>query len=254
MSDEAMAGRAGLPRPYYEEPGITIYHADCRDILPLLPKIDLVLTDPPYPTWMVIEYRFEPSTIKCLSRFDCRQYVFWTPAVPFPLTYSGKRIWDKRVGTATQYEEIYERNNASGYKLHRHHSMGCFSSVSARMTGEIISGHPSQKPLKLIIELIVTTEAQLILDPFMGSGTTLVAAKQLGRRAIGIEIEEKYCRIAVGRLRQAVLPLEPAAPESRSNWDREHAGGGAAGGATGDRDRDRGAMVRGGGGEVEGWG
>lgn len=67
--------------------------------------------------------------------------------------------------------------------------------------------HPAEKPFELFKKLIMVSCPQegLILDPFMGSGTTLVAAKNLGRRAIGIEIEEKYCQIAVERLRQEVL-------------------------------------------------
>ena len=70
--------------------------------------------------------------------------------------------------------------------------------------------HPAEKPLTVLIPYIgIHTQPDgIVLDPFMGSGTTLVAAKHLGRQAIGIEIEEKYCAIAVERLRQAVLPLE----------------------------------------------
>jgi DNA modification methylase len=68
--------------------------------------------------------------------------------------------------------------------------------------------HPTQKPVELMAWCIgFFPDAQTILDPFMGSGTTLRAAKDLGRRAIGIEIEERYCAIAVERLRQEVLPL-----------------------------------------------
>ena len=88
------------------------------------------------------------------------------------------------------------------------------------------SQHPAVFPVNLALELASAYSSgnDLILDQFMGSGTTLVAAKQLGRRAIGIEIEEKYCQIAVERLRQAVLPLEPAAPEPKQlNLETEHA-------------------------------
>ena len=69
--------------------------------------------------------------------------------------------------------------------------------------------HPNEKPLKLMYYLMKTfsNDNSIILDPFMGSGTTLVAAKELGRKAIGIEIEEKYCEIAVRRLAQEVLPF-----------------------------------------------
>ena len=69
--------------------------------------------------------------------------------------------------------------------------------------------HTTQKPLPLMSQLVslFTDPGELILDPFMGSGTTLVACKNLGRRAIGIEISEDYCRVAVERLRQSILPL-----------------------------------------------
>lgn len=68
-----------------------------------------------------------------------------------------------------------------------------------------VEGHPCPKPFKLFERLISFTDAQTVLDPFMGSGTTLRAAKDLGRKAIGIEIEEKYCEIAAKRLRQEVF-------------------------------------------------
>jgi site-specific DNA-methyltransferase (adenine-specific) len=71
----------------------------------------------------------------------------------------------------------------------------------------VANGHPTEKPEPLMAELVTlfTDPGETILDPFMGSGTTLVAAKRLGRKAIGIEIEEKYCEIAAKRLAQRAL-------------------------------------------------
>ena len=80
--------------------------------------------------------------------------------------------------------------------------------VGAQMTGETVTGHPSQKPFGLMCALIKDTDANLILDPFLGSGTTAYCAKKLGRKCIGIEIEEDYCRIAARRCAQEILPLD----------------------------------------------
>ena len=73
--------------------------------------------------------------------------------------------------------------------------------------------HPTQKPISLMVWCLGFVDGETILDPFMGSGTTLVAAKQLGRRAIGIEIEEAYCEIAVKRLAQTMLQFDAPEPQ-----------------------------------------
>lgn len=80
---------------------------------------------------------------------------------------------------------------------------------------ESFRDHPTQKPEKLMLLCVqdYTDAGDTVLDPFMGSGTTLVAAKNLGRKSIGIEIEEKYCEIAAKRLAQSVLPFDPGTPE-----------------------------------------
>jgi site-specific DNA-methyltransferase (adenine-specific) len=76
--------------------------------------------------------------------------------------------------------------------------------------GRTCNPHPTMKPEQLMVEIcsLFTDAGETILDPFMGSGTTLVAAKRLGRKAIGIEREEKYCEIAARRLEQGALPME----------------------------------------------
>jgi site-specific DNA-methyltransferase (adenine-specific) len=80
--------------------------------------------------------------------------------------------------------------------------------IIANRVGPMSLVHPNEKPVEALTPLIDCHPGETILDPFMGSGTTLRAAKDLGRKAIGIEIEEKYCEIAAKRLRQEILPLE----------------------------------------------
>jgi len=194
--------------PYYQDSAVTIHHGDCREILPQLGTVDLVLTDPPYPDYHAELYRYEDGLLDLLQMLTCPQLIFWTAKEAFPLDYSAVHIWDKKTGCGSQYERIFERNGGSNYRVFRHYLIN--STVAASFTGDVFMGHPSQKPIALIRELLNLHDTRRILDPFMGSGTTLRAAKDLGLQAIGIEIEEKYCEIAALRLRQQVFDFEAA--------------------------------------------
>jgi len=190
-------------RPYYQDEWVTIYHGDCREILPQLDvKVDLVLTDPPYPDQ---HPEYGNSDISILNGLNCRQLIFWSPKATFPLDYTAIHIWDKKTGSVCQYERIFERNGQGIYKVYRFYLIN--SPIAAKYTGDIYTGHDSQKPFKLIEKLILDykMQPQVILDPFLGSGTTCYCAKRLNRRSIGIEIQEKYCEIAARRCSQGVF-------------------------------------------------
>jgi len=196
-------------KPYYDCDGITIYHGDCREVLPTLPKCDLLLTDPPYPNYMEAEYRYHTEILEPFRHMESEQAIFWTPSSSFPLDYCGMHVWDKATGSNTQFELIYQRVRGTGYKLHRY--MTPHNTVRANICGDICNQHMSQKPLQLMRRLVGEyPDAKAILDPFMGSGTTLVAAKREGRKAVGIEIEERYCEAAVKRLQQGVFDFDEA--------------------------------------------
>ncbi len=188
---------------FYQDDWATIYCGDCREILPLLEPVDLVLTDPPYAD---NEDKYDWEIVDLIGLFPpVHSFVFWKGG-RFPLEYSARHVWSKanrNIGDrGEQYEEIYElRGGETGLVL-RHAVID--SEMNATLNGDIFYQHPCQKPIRLIRRLLAWTSG-IILDPFMGSGTTLRAAKDLGRKAIGIEIEEKYCEIAVKRLRQEVF-------------------------------------------------
>lgn len=211
-------------KPYYEEKGITIYHGDCRDLSIELPLIDLIMADPPY--------GIGESNKRALSRGKLarpKDYgEFDWDKEPFPQSDIDKIIswaaysciwggnyyrmppskcwlvWDKQNGANDFADcELAWTNYLSAVRMKSHLWNGMIRK------GQEVRYHPTQKPLDVIKwAIMLAPDSDLILDPFMGSGTTLRAAKDLGRKAIGIEIEEKYCEIAAKRLSQEVFDFK----------------------------------------------
>ncbi len=253
-----------MTAPYYEQDGITIYHGDCREILPGLPKVDLVLTDPPYSSGGAFrsdrsaptsaKYQITEETTRAYADFsgdnrDQRSFEKWCyywMSDALRLTNSGGAIgcfidwrnlasvvdsvqtagwvyrgvvpWHK--GADQRPRKGWFRANVEyvvfgscGPMLTGHRADGpCADGVMYHRVNGIEKQHQTQKPVPLFADLMqVRPGWQSILDPFMGSGTTLVAAKLEGRRAIGIEIEERYCERAADRPAQGVLAFTEAA-------------------------------------------
>jgi site-specific DNA-methyltransferase (adenine-specific) len=198
--------------PYYEHAGIVIYCGDCRDILPHV-TADVVVTDPPYgigfgqthTKWsanrgtVLGSWDREIANLDQLLALNKPMIVWGGDRFALPVS-RGWLAWVKPDATTTF--SSFELAWTSFDRPSRHFIMAVGSVNSERV------GHPTQKPLALMRWCIGFAPPGTILDPFMGSGTTLVAAKQLGRKAIGIEIEERYAEIAARRLAQEVLPLE----------------------------------------------
>ena len=183
---------------------------DCLEIMRDMPaaSVDAVITDPPYPDYYADEYKYIDGILDPLKHFDCRQFIFWTAKDFFPLDYSAVHIWDKRAGgLGSFYERIFERNGNKEYRVFNFISVN--NSVRANFAQDKLYGHKSQKPIKLMIELIerYTNEGDTILDPFMGSGTTGVACARLNRNFIGIEINPQYFEIAQRRIAEAQAQL-----------------------------------------------
>ena len=211
-----------LPDPYYEDSSVVIYHGDCRDVLPDLHRADLVLTDPPYgigeakgknksrgnlalatdygiASWD--DYPISQELIDVILGKSKYQVIFGGNYYALPPT-SCWLVWDKENGGNDFADcELAWTNFQKATRLKRHLWNGMLRK------GKEKRFHPTQKPLGVISwALSLCPEVpKTILDPFMGSGTTLRAAKDLGRKAIGIEMEEKYCEIAAKRMGQEVF-------------------------------------------------
>lgn len=228
-------------KPYYEEKGITIYHSDCREILPTLEPVDLVLTDPPYGI-------NENSRKQRNRKRKIQPIINGSRSGAYPIDY-GDFCWDTKPPDAETIRLVVKSGTyavlwggnffgmpaASKWLVWDKDNTGDFADcelawtnlpgavrkfkwrwngmLQENMTSKERRYHPTQKPVSLMTWCLKQVNARLesVLDPFMGSGTTLRAAKDLGLRAIGIEIEEKYCEIAAERLRQSVFDFEGVA-------------------------------------------
>lgn len=200
-------------KPYYQDNAVTIYHGDCREILPTLGRFDLLLTDPPYglgEKWSGGTWATNPMYADAkkwdIRPTDCEVQRFILVAQKsivwggnyFTLPPSrGFLLWIKTPSMETMADAEYAWTSldmpSKAYTVHRN--------------PDGTRTHPTQKPLVLMRWCISLAgpDVQTILDPFAGSGTTGRAAKDMGRKATLIELEEKYCEIAANRMRQEVL-------------------------------------------------
>ena len=211
-----------LPKPYYQDSAVTLYHGDCREIVPLLGRFDAVITDPPYgvglkyfgyddseENWFVLMDAIVP-TLKSAANFvimpTCQikrigwwyqrhspeWMVCWHKGSPGHVSKIGFNDWEPHVCWGKPAKPMHD-----------------YFSTPCGFDG---SGHPCPKPMAYTNWLVSrsTNEGQTVLDSFAGSGTTGRACKDLGRKCVMIEREEKYCEIAARRMGQEVLPLDAA--------------------------------------------
>jgi len=214
------------PKPYYEDDAVTIYHGDCREIMPTLGRFDLVLTDPPYGIGAYANGKMGAGVLAKQSTYEAASW----DAAPVEdglirdIITAGKRaciwggnyyshlldggpswlVWDKENGANYFADgELAWTNYGGAVRIKRHMWHGMLRKNNEQRD------HPTQKPLDVIMWAmsLCPGEPQTILDPCAGSGTTGRAAKDLGRKAVLIEREERYCEIAARRMAQEVLPL-----------------------------------------------
>ncbi len=204
----------------------TLYRADCLEVLPTLPKVDVVVTDPPYGiAWTKPHIENGNSRAHegiqndgdCTARDaalgilkDVRAIVFGSFQAPFPARVKQVLIWQKPgdaglFGTVAGYrrdiEPVFVCGDWPAEGVQRSsvlHGKAMFRGHAAND-----AGHPHVKPVDLMEQLITPVTAPIVLDPFMGSGTTGVACANLGRAFIGIELERKYFDIACERIENA---------------------------------------------------
>ena len=226
-------GCTGVPNIYYSDELVTLYHGDCIELADKWTSADVLVTDPPYGVrWMARPGTYvggpgkSTSHIKDAVAGDTSPALrdgaleAWgvKPAIVFgswrvarPGSVRSRLIWHKQgshpgplnAAFMSNDEEIYVIGE--GWRKSSPPLRSVISTTEARSVEVAKIGHPTPKPVGLMETLIDRAPAGVIADPFAGSGSTLVAARNLGRKAIGVELEERYCELIAKRLDQYAL-------------------------------------------------
>jgi len=221
-------------KPYYQDEWVTIYHGDCREILPELPETDLALLDPPINKWLDVPlFTFS----RCFAftnpqnRHDTevtlgrpKNEIVWhftdgrwvskkLPRITHEYIYVYGKMGDAMVGDYNKNKKPIKKGEVAigrdSYSKRIYTPKERKQLNSVMITPKIMGKDLGiwGKPEKLITALLEWAGFDIVLDPFLGSGTTAYCAKKLNRKCIGIEIEEKYCEIAAKRCSQTVMTL-----------------------------------------------
>jgi len=227
-------------KPYFETENGKLYHGDCLEIMPQLEPVDLVVADPPYnfttasagqgklnPWADVVNSAlwFSAWIRLALDRTETRSGALWqccnwrtVPTITKAVFDVGSQIesmliWDKcwiGPGGCRGLRPSYEMVALMCHKKFQIKNRGIYDIQKFKWSSQKPTGHPAEKPLALMKWLIEISSCEnaVVLDPFCGSGTTLVAAHSLGRRWIGVEMQEEYCEIASKRIEAETRQLK----------------------------------------------
>jgi 16S rRNA G966 N2-methylase RsmD len=214
-------------KPYYDEGGVTIYNGDCREMLPMLPAVDLVLTDPPYSTGrseaefsasgnVAVSLHLASTKAPSLAVFGTssgRGFEFIRSSIR-ALPHCRTLVWHRTFTNSPaagpwRWDLVFIHIFGRG-AFGRPERSGLIQTGGTQALA-IATGHRAPVPVSVMAHIAEPYLPGVVLDPFAGSGSSLLAVKAAGGRAIGIEIDERYCEIAAKRLAQGVLELEGGA-------------------------------------------
>lgn len=199
----------------------TLYLGDCKEVMPTLGKVDAVVADPPYPNSAGHFIEGISAARAIMAELAVRHWlVFWTeiehPPVPLPLV--AVHVWHRtNTNRPDNYEPIFEFNS-DGIKRASRVLSHCV--IFPGLTGIEASGHPTEKNVNLMMDLVKRTSG-IVLDPFMGSGTTGVACVKMGRSFIGVEQHEPYFDIDCERIRKAYAQPDMFVSKPRTTETQE---------------------------------